>query len=171
MHKKKKVGIVRVLTTHYSLLTLKLKRIFPKFNPFSRLRVKRQIFVFLLIFSLGVFLFPQKAFAGTITSISYGPSGSVVGTYVQASDTDFAIFTPATALASGSTITLTFPSGTTLISANIAVTDFTIGQSAQGNCTIAGTDTVPTSVSVNTTNRTIAITVTLTSLSAGIVPS
>lgn len=152
MHTNEKMSSV-------ALLTLRLKRVFQKTQGFA---ILLPIFLLAVIF---FFLPPTTAFAGTITGISYGPSGSVVRTFVQASDTDFAIFTPITAITSGSTITLTFPSGTTLTSANIATTDFTIAQATQGLCVVAGADTVPTAVSVNESNRTVTLTVASASLS------
>lgn len=150
------------LTTYHLPLTLKLKKVFQKAQRFS---------VFLSIFLLAATFFffsPTTAFAGTITSISYGPSGSVVGTHVQASDDDFVIFTPITALDSvlANTITLTFPSGTTLTSANITTSDFIIRQAAQGACTNQGSDNInPAAISVNEANRTITFTVASDSLS------
>lgn len=108
---------------------------------------------------------PNVAYAAAITSLSYGPSGSTVGTFVASSDMDFVVFTPITAITTGSTITLTLPSGMTLTSANIATTDFTIGQATQGLCVVAGADTVPTAVTVNESNRTITLTVASASLS------
>lgn len=128
----------------------------------SLLRRARTGCFFLLGFFV-VLLFPKHAYA--LTAISYGPSGSVVGTFVAASQSNFTLFTPANALNSGNTITLTFPSGTTLNSSNIATSDFLISQAAQGLCINAGSDTAPTNVSVNTGNRTITLTIAAASTS------
>lgn len=119
-----------------------------------------------LLFVVGCLLLSGKnALAATITSISYGPTGSTVGTFVQANDTDFTLFTPITAITAGSTITLTFPSGTTLTTADISASDFTIAQATQGLCTNAGADTAASDISANATNRTITLTVAAASLS------
>src|SRR5680860_664389 len=70
------------------------------------------------------------AWAASITSLTYSPSGATVGTAVPAS-TNVAVFTPATALVDGDKIKLTLPAGSAV--ANIVKTDFTIGQAASGN--------------------------------------
>lgn len=130
---------------------------------------KKVIFFIFSLFCLsGVFLAtPKEVSAGLLSGISYGPSGSTVGTYVGASDTDFIKFTPLTAflLDLGSTITVTFPEGTTLNSSNIATSDFRISQATQGLCITAGTDTAPSSISVSEANRTITFTTANGSLS------
>ena len=77
-----------------------------------------RILVGLVCFLLTQFLLPKTVWAGAITGISYGESGSVVGTYVQASQSDFVVFTPATALAAAVTVEVTFPVGTVLTSAS-----------------------------------------------------
>ncbi|PJE63052.1 hypothetical protein COU88_01615, partial [Candidatus Roizmanbacteria bacterium CG10_big_fil_rev_8_21_14_0_10_39_6] len=122
-------------------------------------------FFFVLFLLLGFNQVVSPVFAATLTGISYSPSGSVVGTFVAANNTTFTVFTPITAVTSGSTITLTFPSGTTLTTGNIATTDFTITQAAQGLCTSAGSDTTPSAISANATNRTITLTAASGSLS------
>lgn len=108
----------------------------------------------------------SPAYALPLTGISYGESGSVVGTYAQASQSDFTLFTPATAVSAGSTVTLTFPSGTNLSSGNIAVGDFTLAQASDGLlCINAGADTAPSGIAVNSGNRTITLTLASASLS------
>lgn len=119
--------------------------------------------IFLIVFSSSRF-FVQPAKAGAITNISYSQSGSVVGAYVQSS-ADLVTFTPATAISTGSVVTVTFPAGTTLYSVNLNKADFFIKQTAGGGCTTDGSDSQPTSISVNEGARTIAFTIANGSLS------
>lgn len=116
---------------------------------------------------LGFFGAVQTARAATITQLSYGESGSVVGTFATANTADFNTFTPITAITAGSTITLTFPSGTSLSSTNLAASDFLVSQTTDlpALCINAGVDTAPTAINVNAANRTIELTVASGSLS------
>src|SRR5258706_15811819 len=117
-----------------------------KSSFFAKIGVFRGVALFVIAIVICVFWGYTKVLA--ISSITYGPSGSVVGTYVGASVNNFAIFTPVVALLSVSTIKLTFPSGTTLTSANIATSDFKISQASDGLlCVTAGSDTAPSAVS------------------------
>jgi len=81
--------------------------------------------VLLILVALLAAVMPAKpvAAADISGSITYHPSGSVVGTYVGSSSA-VASFEPLSALFGGDTITLTFPAGTVL--ANIVASDFTI---------------------------------------------
>ncbi len=100
----------------------------------------------------------HQALAGAITGIAYTPSGATVSSAIAA-NAGVAVFTPSTALIAGSTITLTFPSDTTL--ANIIASDFII---AQGGLGVA---TAPSTVAVDNGVKTIALTVAAVSLNAG----
>jgi hypothetical protein len=98
-------------------------------------------------------------FAASITTLTYGPSGSVAGSTVGAST--LATFAPVTAITAGSTITLTFPAGTTL--SGLTTASFTIAQAASGRGT-AGTATAPSAVQTPT-STTVTLTVAPASLS------
>jgi hypothetical protein len=109
----------------------------------------------------------NTVWAATLTEITYGETGATVGSYVSASNAGFVLFEPVTAITSGSTITLTFPVGTSLTSSNLSTSDFTIAQAASALdlCTDAGVDTAPSNIAVNEPNRTITLTVATASLS------
>ena len=72
---------------------------------------------------------PSVGAVGTITNIVYQANGAVAGSAVAPSTTvAFAAFNPSDALAAGTNITLTLPSGTT-VSPACAAANFTIRQS------------------------------------------
>ncbi len=112
-------------------------------------------------------IFPRGAWAAPITQISYGPSGSVVGTFVSSSAADFVSFrpNPNDALGAGTTVTLTLPTGTTLNTAALAAGDFTVTQATTGTCSTAGSYTTPSAVSINSSTASLTVTVAAESLS------
>lgn len=103
-----------------------------------------------------ILVMASPAFAADISgSITYPPSGSVVGTYVGAS-APVCTLDPITPITAGSLITLTFPAGTAL--ANIVASDFTISQ-------VGGGTAAPSAIAFDSGARTITFTVAAGSLS------
>ncbi|MDD4784606.1 MAG: hypothetical protein PHY32_03610 [Candidatus Pacebacteria bacterium] len=117
-------------------------------------------FISILTVLLFVFGFSTNfASAAALVGIVYGPSGSVVGTYVPASSI-LAMFTTTTAVTAGSTITLTFPNNTALHPTDTIESDFTIQES--GTASVA---TAPSDIVIDGNARTIVFTIAAASLS------
>jgi hypothetical protein len=120
---------------------------------------------FLLIFTVLLFVFAfsgQFAKAAALTGVVYGPSGSTVGTYVQASSI-VAMFTTSTAVTAGSTIVLDIPNNS-VINPTAGVTvasDFTIQELGAGSA-----PTAPSVLAYDQEAHTITLTVDAASLSS-----
>jgi hypothetical protein len=112
----------------------------------------------LFVFAISI----NMANAAALTGVVYGPSGSVVGTYVPASSI-LGMFTTTTAVTTGSTIVLDIPDNSILnVTAGVIVaSDFTIQELGAGSA-----PTAPSDLSYSFDNHTITLTVAAASLSS-----
>ena len=130
--------------------------------------IMRKRFSILIILSLLllplVTLFPaQPVSAADISgTVTYSPSGSIVGTYIGASTT-IATFTPTANVTAGSNVILTFPAGTVLNDTFSALSDFTIVQAGGG-----GVATAPSAMAANVGAGLLQFTVAAASLDPGL---